>query len=726
MNMFRFIAPKEIVKNLSLLVFLLGSTSLFAQEINQIEVDISAPQALNDNVFGLNGALMFWSAIDSTDNTIPADIMDAIDDIGNGILRFPGGAISDDFHYGLRGYGGIKEEHEQFDHSRSCNTPSGEEYCYQADLAAVRNYLFDYIDLAKELESRRQQPVKTLYVLNFLGHSAYGQDQFLELDVVEEESDLEQLVLDGKISEEIRDGMVGNLNALRDLIAEPSIEVVGIEIGNELYFHKTFTGVTYSSSLNAPVGPLKAAFEPRIPKIEALFACYDRLIDNIDSELKTAIPISKLSHNVNTIGNFDEIWNEAVRDHFLQHADGVIIHDYHKRSGNNLDPTSAEDTIKNSFGKSNADKMDQNLEDMYERYDQVTDKAANNGDFFKVVATNKEMWVTEYNVANNNGQWINFWRNTFLHGVFMMDHALNFYESSADYNITKIIAHNLLGGETSYRYACISVLKKDMGNNNLELTTLKRVNYFAQQFLTELNDYNVAKISGPAQPTSIDEYLFHSKYFLLKEKDANPNCKGKVLMYFANTSQEAVSFNTDSLSILESGSNVSIKTASIKYMSAPHIYSSNGLTIELSDTDTTEESVGQNVLKTETDLTLGEEYVIPKYSFGYITLDLDNENCGTVVNAVEQRFNEYLTVFPVPATNQLTFELTRAELINSDKIIELYDPLGRSILLSEWKENGTYHSIDITGIPNGIYHYRISLPNESNGVKISGKVVVSK
>ncbi len=700
---------------LPLLYLIMGFCFLSAQEIEPLALNLDDTEALNNSVFGLNGALLFHHAIDLDDHTIPDNILSAIDEIGNGIIRFPGGAISDDYHYDRLGYGSIKEEHEQFDHSRQCNTSANETYCYEEDLTALRNYIMDYIDLARQLEIRRQTPLKTLYVLNFLSHSAYGQDQFLELDAVNEESDLDQLVNEGLLDVEVRDGIVGNLNALRDLLNEPSIEVAGIEIGNELYFHRTFTGVAYASSSNLPTVLLEQVFNPRIPKIEALFACYSRLIDNIDPNVKTAIPVSKINHN-GLAGNFDALWNKVVRDNFLQYADGVVIHDYIKRSVNLIDPTTAETT--------NSAQMDENLELMYERYQDITDKVAQNGDFFDVVNSDKEIWITEYNVANNTGQWINLWRNTLLHGVYMMNHALGFYESSAQYNITKIIGHNLLAGETSFRYGCISVFKETV-NDEVELSTIERVNYFSQQFLMELNGYDVAKISGPTNPTEMDEYLFQAKYFHLKEKDISSACKGKVLIYFANTSADSVSLRTNTINISQDETPISIIEASIKYMSAPHIYSSNGLTIELNDNGLTEEEVGQNVLKTEDMLILDEAYTIPKYSYGYIIVDLDESNCGLPNNITENN-NAILQVSPVPARNSITFKLTAPNVLceNKSKRIELFNQFGNCVLNSEWRENELNHTILLDAISPGVYYYKVSCRKAPDGFVVSGKIVV--
>ncbi len=719
----------------------------FAQSFTSMNLNLDNGEALKEDVFGLNGALMFHHAIDLDDHTIPTNVLDAIDDLGNGILRFPGGAISDDFHFNFLGYGGIKEEHEAFDHARKCNTANGETYCYKEDLTAIRNYTYDYIDVARYLYDKRKQPVKTLYVLNFLSHSAYGQDQFLELDAVNQDSDLNQLVSDGRIDEEIKDGIIQNLDALRLLLNESTVEVVGVEVGNELYFHETFTGVVYKTSSNADVDMLREQFDPRIPKIKALFACYQRLIDKIDPSLKTAIPISKVNHN-GVAGNFDIIWNEAVRDHFLNYADGIIIHDYIIRTSglhNISNPTTVEG--------GNANRMNTNLELMYEQYIRVQDKTLENEKFFNLKSQNKETWVTEYNVKNNPSQWIGKWRNTFLHGAYMLEHGLNFYDVSSQTNLTKIISHNLLGGETSHRYANISVFKEE-DNGQMELSLRKRVQYYTSQMLLELNKYAIKKITGPVKPTSIDEFLFHSKYYY-----AQNDTEESVFIFFVNTSSQEAIFNSNNVNIQKGGNSLGIKNASIVYMSAPHLYSSNGTTEFMSE-DTPDE-----VLKTETTLSLKTDYSIPKYAYGYIKLNVactdqshtvmdsscnvsdtgtvvktevgssgcdsivtvittlkNPENCTTT--GIRENLAHNFYVYPNPTKAFVTFELRSNQFLKEKRII-LYDQLGKEVTEHLWEAYANSKTFSIEYLAKGIYFYTIKSSELNGGELITGKIIVN-
>jgi hypothetical protein len=653
--------------------------------------------------------------------------LEALSQLNLNYLRFPGGTISQFYHYaGSNGYGTI-------DFDLDCrpgyiNIP-GFKQKVRVDKAYPGNIIEQYIDLHKRLELEQGNTVRTLYVINIMSHFFAGDlvpvngvidalvdnygaglgdlldlpPNFLTDELIEPAVAAMLLAYTDPLIDQVKAFLVDqedfqlrmaeNIAAIYQLLTE-GISVAGVELGNENY---AFTMLkdddlseypydcTTPDSIVQQIGtvnlPLRAYMQAII-KYGIIASMYDTLVDEL-FDLPTGIVINSSQFNVRVLDidqfsisenkdekyRYHELWNRFIGQ--LDFYDGVIPHIYMR--------SQPECDIVSQLGADSLEIYGKAYIDYY--FNTVLDYQLNR---LLEETGNKPLWITEWNMNTAN-----IFGNTFIHGSYVFQFMNELNRVYREYNVKLINFHNL----AAWRYNQFALLLTDENTEqgyHVNLQSLydpfllmgglhKSGHVFAE---TDLQAWLGDGFRSPP------DLYFYSYYDIGNRR---------LILHFINQSDEAVQvpvsgtyFDVDLGSSLLA--NQAIMGFSLEMIDAASILSSNEGCEEhedLFDDYTWSASSGDGQTA---------HISLPAYSLGRLTLDLQTAQPTSILPHKHLSFN----IRPNPATEHIRVEYTYP---GRDLSLSIHDITGARHI-SIGAVNGM--QLDISRLPAGIYFIRLA------------------
>jgi hypothetical protein len=680
---------------LPLLAFL--SITLIGQNTLQYNINLSTPgSGIKFDALGFNGERKFYRILDSNGNLADEAFEDMMR-VGDVVYRWPGGATANFYHLDKPGYGLSRFEVDFIPDPMNCDFSSNTtDYCMVKDTQAVSNFIYPMLALAERYHQSQGKPLRMVWIPNFLTFYINDSSQINNLRGVTTLTELHNRNSNGLISDGFLDRIYENINAFNILNNHPSIDLVGIEYGNEIYYHTVVTALSYNgvnslSTLlfNIFYNDLKAAIMPGVTRYKSLVEFYNNILDISNRPVKTALPAAVISH-LGGMGNLNRLWNEAMRDSVLSLVDGVIHHQYVKIQGTTIRPDSSEDPENEAKLNEIKSLIDQFL---FTRLPNI-DKAFDN--FFGLAANNKTLWVTEFNMDSGIFDGLLYrWMNTFLHGYFTFEYLLSSLDNNNDHNAVEFaFLHNFIGPYNEYRYPAYTA---DYDGTNFNKTV--NTPFYAFEVLSDLIVKDIRKVNFTAQNTQGKERkdLYLSAFYEMPGTDISAPDSGAVYLVFSNKSGTPATINlANAVTITGIDPALPRNPAEAKYLKAGHIYSSNGRT-EFSNTPTNDVEYLE-----ETGIDLSSTFEVPGYAFGYIRLPYTRIIRPSAVN---DRKTIPLHIFPNPAKNYVV--IRTSDLSTEHAKVELFNLLGEVVSAKMTRLSAGEIQLHTEQLPVGTYFCRI-------------------
>jgi len=676
------------------LIFI-SSFVLNAQNQLQFDVDISTPErAVKFKAVGFNTERMFYRIIDNEHN-LSEDIFKDMMQVGEQIYRWPGGATANFYHLNKNGYGLSRYEVEFIPDPMVCNFSSTtSDYCLALDTIASRNYIYDFMEFADRYQAEIGKKLKVVWIPNLLTFYIHDSLEIEKLRGVNSLAQLETLYAAGQISAGFRERLLENVQAFQLMSSHPSIELEGIEYGNELYYHEVVTHLKYNPTNAIPKAlflSLKSQYYnvimPGISRLKLLSNFYNSIVHATQPQIKTALPAAVISH-LGGMANLNQIWNEAVRDSLLPSNDGVIHHQYVKITGPLIDPSTAENPGNAGNLADIKDLSDEFLHYKLPRIDAAFD------DFFSLSANGKEMWVTEFNMDNGIFDGLLYrWMNTFLHGYFNFEFVLSALDNVNENNsIGYAFQHTYVGSFGDYTYSAYTA--------EFDGTSFKKIKNTTFQTFSVLGDLipqALQKVSYTANNDAgleRDNLLLRSYYALPDPYD--PVDSGAVYLVFSNKSGQNASIdlgNDLQINGLPAGTDKNAVKA--KYVWAPHIYSSSG------KTEFNSAAPREVFLVDSIGIDPNAVFTIPSYAYGYIRVPFKRKN---ILSVLPGNKAVSLEIFPNPSRDKIIIHSPGGTITGNH--MEVFNILGELIPVQIFKPSSKEFILDINTLPTGTYFCR--------------------
>lgn len=434
--------------------------------------NLQAVSPVQEGLMGFNSAFSFTLGIDKE-----KEILDLSKQLSPRVIRFPGGTLANYFHPKGIGYG-LKE-----------GEVKGQGVMYkelQKQSEISTNALDDYIEYSKTVKH------KCLFVANIITGTP--------------------------------EDVIYAINKIK----AAGTEVIGVELGNELYFNEyraLFPNVqTYINKAKIFAGPIRKAFP----------------------ELKIGVIAAKLAGEAGgTVGTgaFADEWNTGLgKESFY---DAFIVHTYVK------DDNCAELATSD---------LQKGFECEYELLSPVFYQLSSKlFDPFKKYYGNKKMWFTEWNVKTPKTV-----RNTFIHAAFVTEALMDMNDFNQKNNnaLENSAFHSYISSARGYGTMVETLPNKpNLSGNKLTSTTSS---FYAFRFFGEILNGGGKNVSQTmTRSATLDSRSFNGRLFY------NPSTK-KLYLWFVNRSGGPVK--------IESMGNIVYSSANIKYLKADKLYSHTGIT----------------------------------------------------------------------------------------------------------------------------------------------------
>ncbi len=318
-----------------------------------LKINTDSTYYVDPQLFNFSLGFMFGNTMDEM-----AEVRKLIKDLKPNIFRFPGGTVANFYHVDGAGYG-MKENEVQ-------TVP-----IYQLNQKSRQNMSNNMID--RFIPLVKENNAKVLLVANMYTSSP------------------DEIV------------------AMAKQFRANGIEIVGIELGNELYFK---------------------VYEGKIPDGETYLAKCKEFVPVIKAYDKT-IPLGVVACPIGGSANKEKFlaWNKLIGKQDFY--DAYIIHEYTQCKACNQQETPDMDLIFNQCGMT------------------VTSITYNNVrqfvyDYYKQFFPNKKQWITEWNTINTEP----YMSNTFLQGAHNADYLLNIIDvNAANNNPISMASFHALAGD---------------------------------------------------------------------------------------------------------------------------------------------------------------------------------------------------------------------------------------------------------------------------------------
>ncbi|MEZ5008610.1 MAG: hypothetical protein R2753_10725 [Chitinophagales bacterium] len=352
--------------------------------------DFSTATQVKEELFGFNGGHMMEVCGATTDSIyvgmpFPLEdyhLLESCRDFTNklnpNVLRFPGGTTANYYHYNGTGYGFQPLE----------VIGSKFEGMVGADARLPVNYIENFADLCL------QTGTKVIYVLNLVTHFKSGGRALTE-------------PLNPNYNAKLQE----NLAAI-DYLLEKGVEVVGVELGNEIYAYWEINGSngTRNQYMN-------------------LARVYTDSIKQRYTDMPVGIPVMPVASLIDIY--FNE-WNKTMK--YANFVDAYIIHTYEKGVMNFC----SEDLPKEEYFNCAKEKIDNYLDNGFEN---------NLNYYWTFYGRSKQIWLTEWNILDPQRV-----ANTYLHAYFIQKHWNKLMELEKKHpgDIGFTNCHNFISGGYYY------------------------------------------------------------------------------------------------------------------------------------------------------------------------------------------------------------------------------------------------------------------------------------
>ena len=513
-----------------------------------------AEKPLNKNIFGFNFANFFRYALvnfPKGNNTDPCprasgvnpNVRDAFLDLNPQVVRFPGGTLANFYHYepGSPGYG-IKEAEITGSDGIDINQGfwDGTRSTFEDDKCFERNALEEYVDMMEDYYGDQPHP-KVIYVANLLQH-------FNKTDGT---------ILPGNSSFETM--YSETRNAISRLL-ETDNAVIGIELGNELYFSSYHALMVANFDAYDEEGDEIYEYGDYRDEYLIIAAAYaERLKDDFPN-IKRGVPVDGI-HNT-AAGANPQSWGNALMSIADPYFQSLVIHPYLAPDFTSRDLLVDCDiserpcfnweiadyfTEANGLDGPNTDNIPSH------EYDDIIDHY----DAYREDHPGMELWNTEWNLI----RWVEYnYYHDFTNGNYvfrMLNHALHRPRDTvtvATYHLVMGPSHVLLNEEANKRHMLYTG-RGDFPDGDLDFYH----EYYAQQFVSEIiTDRNYPGTSeGQSFPTQVKaqaaswnlmnvnnwdldniNFYFYKRDFTGNVPWLKSNYGGTHYLYFSNTDNE--------------------------------------------------------------------------------------------------------------------------------------------------------------------------------------------
>lgn len=727
-------------KNLLLLILFVSFFVTFAQ--NPLNVNVGGALIIpnKNDINGVNMANM-WSYIsgDNIDNIyknckISEPIMAQLKNLSINNYRFPGGTISNYYHYyGKNGYGGDSLEFvckENYFYDNSMKTR------LENDKAFDVNFIVPFADAMVKLKNEGQA-IKVNYVLNLFTHISSKQLSIINPTILSlfnthgasfsylkskklrnmDSLDLQNLktvfiamTQDSKYNEmktyflsnnAFTYNLNENLDALKYLKSR-NISVNKIELGNELYseillFDDDLSEVGYDC-FDTITEPFDKGDFKGINLFEA-FVKYYLMCDIYMTKIKEfsqpdfaviGAPSNanvylvngkyKIEDNFSIKSKINYVWNICLNQ---VPTKAVIDHNYAQ---------SFSDCSK--INNTNIDLLFTTAAGIYNFYTDslyAYDLLKTKKEF-----PNKDIWVTEWNIGNPD-----LVGNTLLHLAFANNQIGNLVKQNTfkKIPITNAVYH-LMSAQASYNYALIRTgyyggstykdtlqlmqfafdLWKDVFNQNYKYLAIDKTEIFK------------------ANANSLNDLSTHLLF----------TTNNTLSLFFSNTGEKPIKFIVSDLNINYNNVKLYVTKKEIKYLNGQKLYSSD----RNCDTEKGQYNI-QNLDYFVNDYKQinVDTILIPPFSVGKINLYLSTTTGINTENTIKAK------IFPNPASRQIFIDL---EEPNDNLQIKMINIIGEEVFKQKF---GNYRKASIApNLESGIY--LLILEDNFGKIKYTHKVII--
>lgn len=682
----------------------LSPAFISAQNRISVEANVDSIQRkIHFDAMGMNVERMHYRSLDGN-GKMPAEILDDMLEAEDLVYRWPGGATANFYHYfdgTSKGYGLLKEEVDAQNHPMRCNLPSGNPNCMSFEETTPTNYVYNLLEYADIYHQKFNKKKRVVWLPNIFTFYLNNKSEIPKLNSLSSLEDAHQAMLNGEITADFYKRIKDIIDVYDILKNHPTVDLEGIEYGNEFYFHEPSTGLRYNHVNNALLWLLneqqyRTTVKEHISLYRSIVKFCNSALFKRGPKIATAAPVAIITQN-GAQANMNRLWNEGIRDSILPITDGIIHHFYFKRNdGPRIDPRTADEparaadllaikTLADDFIHVRIPKVD----DEYEK-------------FFKLTEQGKKMWMTEFNTDNGyfDGYFAE-WQNTFFHCYFQIEAFVSFIDNHHNTDVMKYaFPHLWVSHETDYNYGAYSAKTELNGSYK----KIKRTTYSAYSLLGSLAQREIKQIKSTiSNQSNLARHDLFSKVYFEPKNDPSSKEIGNLIVLFSNKSGQPIQLNAVNDLIIKSDklSKISLKNGYIEYLSSPHFYSSNGYTMH----DTTGEDVGEDInIEKFNNVETTSTFTLPGYSVGYLSFPIEDEE-KVITSVSESEINDLMELYPNPTKNLLTIALKKSEIFDNRTKWTIVDASGKSHTVPVKSLATNMLQLDVNQLASGVYQF---------------------
>lgn len=368
-------------------LLLLGTPFSIAQYLSP--EDLQSAFEIRHDLYGFNGEYMMDECYESDDPYsnppqpftsiyLSSSCRELVEEVRPGIVRFPGGITANFYHFYGTGYG-IRL-------SETWGNAIGPVNPYLDQLMPV-NFIELFADLVLQTNS------KVIFTLNLYTHFNEGGD-----------------AVSNPASTAYLEKLQENMAALQYLI-DRGVELVGIELGNEMYSYSELTGL-----LNLSQGPSN----------------YLAIAENYSDSIRARFPGIPIGIPIAIHRGFGQIsWNLAMQE--ADFAEGRVIHEYERIVFDQCEAITDRDAYFTCAREKVELFFDTDFQAAMEEYMQLYPE--------------KELWLTEWGMSQAHKV-----ANTFFDAYYSFKYwnRLMEFEHLNPNAVSYALRHNLISGGWSY------------------------------------------------------------------------------------------------------------------------------------------------------------------------------------------------------------------------------------------------------------------------------------
>ncbi len=665
---------------------------------NEIFTASASPQQIIDNCALFGPPLNTVTDYEITSLTPQPDLVEKTASLRPSMLRFPGGTIANYYHLyeytgGIydptnlvfaKGFGAQEKETRVY----GGGNPIRRQYCKTdnrinlTDPSENPNYINGFANYVEAVESSvhnqgdSDYEIEVIYVANLLTHFRTNVLSTIKAAHLTP-SDPANILNIADPTARFELYYKETIDAIQYLMNR-GVKVVGVEMGNELYFNEYQSG-------HSNVTP-QAYMQ--------LCEIYAARIEEVYPDMKFAVA----SDHANAA------WNTTLANYSPSFYDAVVLHEYY----------TATTCLNANQGCSDACDVDL-INDRACRFDcgkcalgDYTESEVT-GELAAAIAefpADKKIWMTEWGIISTGGQGSNLdYFNTFLYASFTFEHLLQQFAYNAEsQNRLEYSTHHRIGYKIDW-----SVIQSVIGTD----TSVIRSNFHSFSLLNELfisdSAYQTAGVSSQNLSSATD---FHASTFVVPDEEGDAALylcytnKGNSDLPFTLQAMNPISFEGNQYTLSTLG-----KTSYLYAADSAGLYASFGTT--KFNGQFYDHTLTPTLFSTESSIPDINSYALPAYSMGVIKLELSLlntsiEKAGGLTSAIR--------LYPNP--NEGTVYIDLPPLMQQAPSISLFDMKGRNIPTSSLIE-GNKAKLETHSLPPGVYFVQLIHPAYRHTEKMS-------